>query len=161
MSTAVSLRTAVADDQKYLLSTLREVLLKQSAYYQGLHPATMSILLEPLLATYQTVVAVSTDDPSTIVGFIVYRDPSTVAFLYVRSQFRKFSALNPKGGIATVLLRHAKVEKGEISCALMVTKFNKQNFARLADEKGYRCRFRPFQGLEISAEVHYERKARE
>lgn len=161
MSTAVSLRAAVADDQKYLLSTIREVLRKQSAYFAGIHPATMSILLEPLLATYQTVVAVATDDPSTIVGFIVYRDPSTVAFLCVRSQFRKGSALNPKGGIGAALLRHAKVEKGEISCALMVTKFDRKNFARLADEKGYRLRFRPYQALDISAEAHYERKARE
>lgn len=161
MSTAVSLRAAVADDQKYLLSTMREVLLKQSAFYSGLHPATMSILLEPLLATYQTTVAVSTDDPSTIVGFIVYRDPNTVAFIYVRSQFRKFSALNPKGMIATALLKHAGIQKGEVFCALMVTKFNGKNFAQFADERGYRVRFRPFSPLEISADLHYERKARE
>lgn len=179
---AVSLRDAVDDDRAFLLSTCRETLLKNSAYCAGLHPATMSVLLDPILATYRCVVAVDENSPDTIVGFIVYQDAWTIAFIYVRSQFRRGSNANPRGGIAKALLKHAgldldahrewfaaekrraeardeRPELREVFCALLVTSMAKQNFLRLAERIGLRLRFRPFAALEIMSNLHFERKA--
>lgn len=147
MSAAISLRAAVPDDQNYLLSTTREVLLKESDFCAGIHPETMSVILQPILSTYEIIVAAASEDPSAIVGFIVYRDPRTVAFLYVRSQFRKM-------GVGRALIDKAGIELGEIWCPLMVTR---QNFQRFAASKGYRARFRPYMPLEIVANLHFPR----
>lgn len=165
---AISLRPMESGDFAYVKSTIRGTLLSQSAYCKGLHPATIDVLLDPILAAYNTTLAVDSDDPSEAVGFVVYRDATDVAFVYVRAQFRKKK-------IGRALLEHAGItwesEDGEgyvdlapakhlteVICPLMVTNLTGQNFPRLAERKGYRLRFRPYAPLEIAAETTFGRK---
>lgn len=165
----IEIRPAVPSDLEFVQQTMEATLRDNSAFCKGVHPATMAALIEPVLATYQVVVATTVDDRDTVVGFIVYRDESTVAFLYVRSQFRsKRDPQNPRrrigGGIGRALLAHAQIARAalgsdyvpEIACAFMITKMDDlrgQAFGALAEAKGYRLRFRPYLPLEITARV--------
>src|SRR6185312_10000927 len=67
-----------------MVATLRD----NSYFCKGVHPAVLSALVDPVLATYKTLVATPADDEDTILGFIVFQGPETCAFIYVRSQFR-------------------------------------------------------------------------
>lgn len=166
----IEIRAAVPSDLEFVRLTMAATLRDNSAFCKGVHPATMASLIEPVLAVYQVAVATTVDDRDTVVGFIVYRDESTVAFLYVRSQFRsKRDPQNPRrrigGGIGRALLAHAQIARAalgsdyvpEIACAFMVTKIDGeirgQAFGALAESKGYRLRFRPYLPLEITARV--------
>lgn len=169
----ITIRPAAPGDHRYITDTIRSTLLINSAFCKGLHPATLEALIEPVLGTYQTLVATPADDPDQVLGFIVFRDPETVAFVYVRSQFRSRMVAGAKregGGIARALLARAGIARGkpgdgklpEISCAFMVTKMDGhfgQQFPALAESKGYRLRFRPYAPLEITARLHYGRDA--
>lgn len=176
MSSEIVIRAGEPGDQKYLFDTIRDTLLINSHYCKGLHPATLEALIEPVLATYQALVATPVDAPDQILGFLIYRDPETVAFIYVRSQLRSkpvdHAVKNGRrtgGGIARALLAKAGIARSkpgearppEISCAFMVTKMDGvygQAFPALAESKGYRLRFRPYQPLEITARLHYGRE---
>jgi len=142
----VLLRPALPQDRAYLLSATRNTLVQNSAYCSGMHPAAMAVLLEPIFAVYSTVVAVADGDGDTILGFVTFRSPTEVAFVYVRERFRGH-------GIARGLLDYAGIKRGEIYCALMVTKLAGASFAKSAQLKGYRLLFRPYIPLEISAGV--------
>src|SRR5580658_484750 len=85
---AISIRHAVQTDHRFIEDTMVATLRDSSAFCKGLHPATLSALVDPVLATYQILVATPAEDEDTILGFLVFQDPETVAFVYVRSQFR-------------------------------------------------------------------------
>lgn len=166
----IVIRPAVPSDLVFVEQTMEGTLRDNSAFCKGIHPATLSALIGPVLATYKVLVAVLPDEPDTIHGFIVYRDSTTVAFIYVRSFWR--SKIDPEtgkrggGGIARALLAHAKIARGapgsthypEIACAFMVTKLDNERgkaFAALAETKGYRLRFRPYIPMEITARLQH------
>lgn len=85
---AISIRPAVQTDHRFIEDTMVATLRDNSAFCKGLHPATLSALVDPVLATYQILVATPEDAEDTILGFLVFQDHETVAFVYVRSQFR-------------------------------------------------------------------------
>jgi len=157
---AISIRPAVQTDHRFIEDTMIATLRDNSAFCKGLHPATLSALVDPVLATYQTLVATPTEDSDTILGFLVYQDHETVAFMYVRMQFRR-------SGVAKQLLARAGISRGgygsnaqpsEIACAFMITKMDGlrgRAFAAIAESKGYRLRFRPYLPLEATARVIY------
>jgi hypothetical protein len=163
----ISIRPAAQTDHRFIEDTMIATLRDNSAFCKGLHPATLSALVDPVLATYQILVATPADDSYTILGFLVYQDPETVAFVYVRSQFRSRDEGGARkgGGVARALLARAGIARGtgagripEISCAFMVTKLDGlrgQAFAAIAESKGYRLRFRPYLPLEATARVIY------
>ena len=143
----IVIRDGEEGDRAYVLDTTHKTLLESSAYFYHVSPQTIRLLLDPILATYRLLVAVTPDDPSTILGYIVFESSIVVAFVYVRSQFRR-------AGIGRVLLDAANTVKGDLSCPLIVTSIGGQNFARLAESKGYKLRFRPYMPLEIAATVY-------
>lgn len=167
MATRIAIRPAYPSDLIFVQQAIEGTLRDNSAFCKGVHPATLATLIDPILAAWEVLVATPVDDPDTVIGFLVYRDPQTVAFVYVRSQFR--SKIDPEdgkrkgGGIARALLAHAKIERGapggfvpEIACAFMITKMDGhrgQAFPALAEAKGYRLRFRPYLPLEITARI--------
>lgn len=172
MPTSVAIRPAVRTDIKFVVDTMVQNLKENSVYCKGIHPATMAALVDPIVATYTILVATSAEDPDTILGFLVYRDANTVAFVYVRSWAR--SQPDPQspgkrtgGGIARALMTHAGIARGgfgtrreaaEIACAFMTTKLDGSKgkaFAALVEEKGYRLRFRPYAGIDLTARTHY------
>lgn len=186
MSASVTIRPAVRTDIKFVVDTMVQNLKENSVYCKGIHPATMAALVDPIIATYTIVVATAAEDPDTILGFLVYRDANTVAFVYVRewarSKFDEKLGKRAGGGIARALLAHAGIARAtndpcicrqrlngyhmvecprnvpEISCAFLVTKLDGkkgEQFAALAERKGYRLRFRPFLGLDITARTQY------
>jgi hypothetical protein len=171
---AIVIRESTRTDYRYLSDTIRTTLLLNSAFCKGLHPATLEAMIDPILGTYTTLVAVVPGDEDQILGFLTYRDPNTAAFLYVRSDFRSRRNATPGGprlggGIARALLARAgiaratpgKGEVPEIACAFMVTKLDGSHgqgaFASIAESKGYRLRFRPYAPLEATARVMYGR----
>lgn len=171
MPTSVAIRPAVRTDIKFVVDTMVQNLKENSVYCKGIHPATMAALVDPIVATYQILVATSAEDPDTILGFLVYRDANTVAFVYVRSwarsRFDEKLGRRAGGGVARALLAHGGIARGgfgtnreaaEIACAFMVTKIDGMKgkaFPALAEEKGYRLRFRPYAGIDLTARTHY------
>jgi hypothetical protein len=143
---ALEIRDVVTADRPFLLATIRETLVANSAYYNRVHPAVITTLIEPVLITYRGLIAHPEGEPDTILGFILAEDQNTVGFIYVRNQFRRHN-------IASLLLSHASIQRGEIVCPFIVTKLNGQNFPRFVESKGYKLRFRPFIPLEIQANI--------
>jgi ribosomal protein S18 acetylase RimI-like enzyme len=153
----IVIRPAYPSDLIWVKGVITATLRDNSAFCKGVHPATLDSLVNPVLATYQVLVAADTRDVDSVLGFIVYRDSTTVGFLYVRSQFRR-------GGIGLALLKHAGIERGtveplpEIACPFMVTRMDGlrgQAFGALAESKGYRLRFRPYLPMEIGARLQH------
>lgn len=91
MAASVTIRPAVRTDVKFVVDTMVQNLKENSVYCKGIHPATMAALVDPIVATYKILVATPADDADTLLGFLVYQDAETVAFVYVRSQFRSKS----------------------------------------------------------------------
>lgn len=148
MAAPINIRPTIPADRNYLLSTMRQALLKTSAYCEGLHPEVLTNLLESILTIYTTAIATPVDDSSMILGFIVYA-PGSVGFIYVRKHLRQHK-------LGTRLLEHAGISKGEIIAPLMVTKIEItpgvwSAFPKLAAAHGYTIRFRPYLPLQLQA----------
>ena len=143
----IVIRDGEDGDRAYVLDTTHKTLLESSAYFYHVSPQTVRLLLDPIMATYKLLVAVTPEDPTSILGYVLFESSIVVAFIYVRSQFRK-------AGIGRALLDAANTLKGDVSCPLIVTSMYGQNFPRLAQSKGYKLRFRPYLPLEISAAIY-------
>jgi len=129
----IQIRPATVEDRPFLLDSFVRSYQSNSAYAQAVHGQILVDQIEPLLALWTVAVAVAPDD--TILGWICWRDPSTVAWVNVKLGVRK-------RGIARALLTHAGVQcPSEISCAFMPTA---GRFAKEAERHGYTLRFRPY-----------------
>lgn len=142
----IAIRPITVSDRAYVLDSFVKSYQSTSAYAQGVHGEVLVGLIEPLLALWNCDVAVTDDD--TILGWICYRDPTTIAWISVKLGVRH-------RGVARALLRHAGVQvPAEIGCAFLATK---GQFAREAERSGYTLRFRPYLALQAAAvEVHDE-----
>ena len=143
----IVIRDGEPTDHPFVRDTIRKSLLDYSAYFKHLSQHIFGVLMDPVIATQRLLVAMPVDSPADILGFILYDPPSIVSFVYVRNDLRR-------GGVATALAQTAGIAKGEIQCPFLTTKINGQNFPRLAADKGYVIRFRPFLPLEIAATIY-------
>lgn len=132
---------------------MRRTLVRNSAYASGLQPEVINLIVEPVLATYQTLVATPHGDDDEILGYVLHDGPSTVGFIYVKEAIRQ-------KGIASALLSKAGIAKGEVVAPLIVTKLpGAGNFPKLCEAHGYTVRFRPWMGLAMMAEMLSPREA--
>lgn len=136
-----------------MLDSMRRTLVRNSAYAAGLQPEVINLIVEPVLATYETLVATPHGDPDEILGYIIHDGPSTVGFIYVKEALRQ-------KGIGSALLASAGIQKGEIVAPVIVTKLpGAGNFPKLCEAHGYTVRFRPWMGLAMMAELMSPRAA--
>lgn len=143
----IAIRPYQPNDHAFVMSTMRTTLTTKSAFMQGLHPAVVDTLLEPIVTLFTTSVATTTGDSNTILGYLLYSLPNTVGFVFVREQLRDKH-------IATKLLEHAGIAKGEIISPFMVTnQFGGMNFPKFVGSKGYTVRHRPYITLNLQAEM--------
>lgn len=147
MPATIDIRRALPSDRPFVLDSMRRTLVRNSAYADGLHPGVIDLLIEPLLATFTTLVATPDGETDEILGYVVHDGPRTVGFLYVREAMRR-------KGVARALLDKAGVGSGEVVAPLMVSKLaGVGNFPRWAETKGYTVRFRPWMSLQLAAEI--------
>jgi GNAT superfamily N-acetyltransferase len=126
---------------------MRRTLVRNSAYATGLQPDVINVLVEPIMAIYTTLVATPHEDHDEILGYLTHDGPTTVGFIYVKEPLRQ-------KGIASALLDHAGIRKGEITAPLIVTKLpGSGNFPKLCESHGYTVRFRPWMGLSMMADI--------
>lgn len=104
MSEAWAIRTATAADAPHILDSFARS-YATSAFAAGLGPEALRALLKPLLARWQTLVAVAADDADHILGWLCYRDARTVAYVHVKRWFRG-------RGVARALAAAAGLELG-------------------------------------------------
>lgn len=114
----------------------------RSAYGEGVPARVLIDLLEPLLVGWDVSVAVSMEDHNEALGWVCARKPDAVAWLFVKPPYRRM-------GLAKALLDHAGVGK-LLSAPFVPTKLFDRPFMAVAQERGYRVRFRPY--LPLSAE---------
>lgn len=88
-----------------------------------------TLLLSPL---WRALVATPEGDPGTVLGYLVWRDASTVGWLHTLRFWRG-------KGVARALLAQAGVSPGVVSCA-----FLPPNMAQAATARGWTLRFRPY-----------------
>ena len=147
MPALIAIRPFKPQDRAFVLDSMRRTLVRNSAYATGLQPEVLNLLVEPVLATYTTLVATPQGDPDEILGYVIHDGPHVVGFLYVKEALRRH-------GIGSALLKAAGVEKGEVVAPLIVTKLpGAGNFPKLAETKGYTLRFRPWMGLSQMARM--------
>jgi GNAT superfamily N-acetyltransferase len=147
MPALIAIRPFRSADRAFVLDSMRRTLVRNSAYAAGLQPEVINLLVEPILATYQTLVATPHGDDDEILGYLTHDGPSIVGFVYVKEALRQ-------KGIATALLAHAGITKGELVAPLIVTKLpGAGNFPKLCETKGYTVRFRPWMGLSMLSDL--------
>lgn len=141
---AFTVRSATADDLNYLRSNFAQS-YRHSAYCGETSTDVLRTLLDPLLASWTTLIASPTGDPAFIVGWLLYRDPKAVGWIHVRPGVRR-------RGIAGTLLQHAGITKGEISTPFMPSKLEGADgsFLNIARSHGYELRWRPYQPLQVA-----------
>ncbi len=147
MPALIAIRPFQPADRAFVLDSMRRTLVRNSAYATGLQPEVLNLVVEPVLASYQTLVATPEGDPDEILGYVITDGPSTVGFVYVKEALRQ-------KGVANALLKAAGVRKGEIVCPLIVTKLTGVgNFPRFCEGKGFTLRFRPWMSLALMASL--------
>lgn len=138
MLATIAIRPFKPTDRAFVLDSMRRTLVRNSAYFEGLQPEVVNLVIEPVLATYQTQVATPQGDHDEILGYIIHDGPGVVGFLYVKEALRR-------KGVCKFLLRAAGVQPGEIIAPLIVTKLpGAGNFPKLAGMHGYTLRYRPY-----------------
>ena len=98
----IIIREYAAEDRSYILDSGWRSILDASPYAQGATPQQLSDALDRLLMKWHCRVACASGEASTIFGWIIYAVPNTVAWLYVRQDWRS-------RGIARSLLDYARV----------------------------------------------------
>ena len=147
MPALIAIRPFRPTDRAFVLDSMRRTLVRNSAYAAGLQPEVVNLLVEPVLATYTTLVATPQGDPEEILGYVIHDGPHVVGFVYVKEAIRQH-------GIATALLKAAGIERGELVTPLLVTKLpGAGNFPKLCETKGYTVRFRPWMELSRMARM--------
>jgi len=147
MPAPIDIRPFRPEDRAFVLDSMRRTLVRNSAYAAGLQPEVVNLLVEPVLATHETLIATPHGDADEILGYITHDGPSVVGFLYVKEALRQ-------KGIATVLLAAAGIRKGEVVTPLLVTKLpGAGNFPNLCEAHGYTVRFRPWMVLSQMAQL--------
>ncbi len=147
MPAQVSIRQARPGDRNFILDSMRRTLTRNSAYAEKLPPGVMNLLIEPIAATYSTLVACPKDDQDEILGYLIHDGPSCVGFVYVKEPVRK-------RGIAKALFARAGIKPSEVTAPLLVTKLpGGASFIRFCDAQGFKVRFRPWAALTVLAAV--------
>ena len=140
----IAIRNATAGDLNYLRSNFANS-FKHSGYANGTSNEVLRTLLDPLLASWTTLIATPVDDSSVILAWLLFRDPTTVAWVHVRPEIRR-------KGIAAQLLAHAGIVKGELLTPFLPTKLEgaEGSFSNLSKAHGYTLRYRPYLPLQIA-----------
>jgi len=147
MPATIDIRPFRPGDRAFVLDSMRRTLVRNSAYAAGLQPQVVDLLIEPVMATHQTLIATPQGDPDEILGYVTHDGPSVIGFLYVKEALRQ-------KGIATALLKAAGITKGEVVTPLLVTKLpGVGNFPKLCEAHGYTVRFRPWMVLSQMAQM--------
>ena len=137
-------RAGTEQDRAYIADSIRRTLRGQP-YSEGMSNEALSILIDPILATYRSLVLCPVADPASILAFLVYGTGNCVAWIQVRQEFRH-------KGYARGLLGVAGIRRGQVRCSLLVHSWaGNGNFPKWAESKGYKLRFRPWDVLEIMA----------
>lgn len=95
-------RPAVQDDLGFFLVTFAKSLRDVCGYAAGVSQDVVHDLF-PWLWT--TLVVCDDEEPTVVLGWVTYRDPATVAWIFVRPEVRR-------RGIAKMLLGAASVDLG-------------------------------------------------
>lgn len=133
MTAPIAIVPARAEHRALILDSFwREY--RESPHAKGVPGAVLSRKMQALLESpsWRALVATPEDETSEVLGYLVFRDQRTAAWLHVIRGWRK-------RGVARALLAHAGVWPGVIACAFITPEV-----AKLAATKGYTLRFRPY-----------------
>lgn len=110
---------------------------QNSPQARGVPPKVLTAKLETLLDApgWTTLVATPPDDWDSVLGFLVYKNATTVGWLHALS----FGGFGRRKGVAGALIERAGIVRGVISCA-----FLPPEFAKRASQYGWTLRFRPY-----------------
>jgi GNAT superfamily N-acetyltransferase len=131
--TTISIIPATVEHRSLVLDSFwREY--RESPQARGVPARVLLAKLDALLVSpsWKTVVATPEDDGSTVLGYLVFRDATTLGWLHVLRYWRG-------KGVARALLNYAGAVRGSLSCA-----FISPAVAKWAGPKGYALRFRPY-----------------
>lgn len=138
----IAIRTGLDSDWPLLRATFANHYIKNPQSYYGYRvpPHTLVTKLEQFKTSpaWRLLVACPVGIPDEIMGMLLYRTETprrqnpAVAWLTTKPLYQR-------AGVATALLKHAKLPKGEIDCAFLLP-----HIAKLASPKGYTLRFRPY-----------------
>jgi GNAT superfamily N-acetyltransferase len=113
-----------------------------SHHAKGVPAHWLRRLMLPLLDSWQIVCAVAADDPDEVLGFVVYRDTRTIAWVHVKERYRR-------RGVAAALLAFVGVRKGEVFTPFLATHLEDgASFPKIAHNLGYTVRFRPYLSMD-------------
>lgn len=144
---SIHLRPLQESDRHWILDSYLKT-YGRSAYAEGVPGHLLIDLMEPLLIAWDVSVAVSADDPAEALGWIVYKAPDRVAWLFVKPVYRR-------SGVAKALLYRSGVGKF-VSAPFVPTRLFGEPFQRVATARGYRVRFRPYLHLMPTVELASE-----
>jgi hypothetical protein len=140
----LKIRPGTEADRPYISDSIRRT-LRDQPWTKELSSDAISMLIDPLLAVSETMVACPVIDESSIVGFISFQRPSTVVWLQVRAPFRR-------RGIGKVLVDKIGLQGANVRCPLMIGAWDgSRSFQGFCAVRGYKLRFRPYDVLEILA----------
>ncbi len=128
MSESIRIREMTDAD----VNLVRKSFVREYSKAHGISPALASSKLEPLLGAWNCDVAEADGVPGEVLGWILWRDKSTVGFLYVKPLFRHHS-------IAGRLLSHVGLSDRPIS-----TPFYTPFAGKWCKKYGITLRWRPY-----------------
>lgn len=135
----IVIREGCRDDWHWLSSRFA-IEYHSAAPARGVPVRVLISKLEALLEApdWRLIVCVPADEPTEILGALLYRPPTDpdwmqrAAWMQVKPEWRR-------RGVATALLKDAKMRPGQVHCAFLPPEVGKA-----ADPKGWRLRFRPY-----------------
>ncbi len=150
------IRDGRPDDWPYIFDSFVTV-YSQAPHARGASRPVLASLLEPVLRSWRTRVAVDPQDDTTIVGFVIHepRQPR-IAWVQVREAWRR-------KGVATALLADTGSVRSEVETPFMVQRIGlikhggrwESTGPKLTDVAGHHgitLRFRPYLPMALQLE---------
>jgi hypothetical protein len=137
MGAIISIRDYRLTDRKWVTDSFLHT-FGPSAYGEGYDAQFIIDLIDPLLITWNISVAVSEDDDNEVYGWICYKQPNQVAWIFTKGAFRKI-------GVAKALLKHSGLDTN-LRALFVATKSpdRSMSFYDFMKAHGYTIRFRPY-----------------
>ena len=135
MSARIALRPFCNADRHFVTDSFLKS-FGRSAYAEGLDGRQIIDLIEPLLITWDVLVAADPDEPEEMLGWLCSKGTNLVAWLYVKPTVRR-------KGVGRALLSRAGIGP-VVSAPFVPTKLFDRPFLAEARARGFDTRFRPF-----------------